>query len=111
MGYARIAIGHVGGGLLRMCDHPADAKLLQVHHRLAQNRVHIEDMRDAVALECLGDKSGAGDGVIGSHEADPHSAIAPERRSRSQTAESAKSAKVLNLPQVKHLAHVGCWVE
>ena len=55
-GGARIAVGHVGGGLLAVHVQPLDVGA-GLHHRegLAQHRRHVEDVGDAVALEHVGE--------------------------------------------------------
>ncbi len=59
---AGIAIGHIGGGFFRVRHDPAHAQGFHLHQGLVQDGIHIEDVRDPVALEGFGDEPGSGNG-------------------------------------------------
>ena len=58
-GDAGHAVGHVGGRLFRVGHDALDAHLFQEDQGLAQDRLHIKDMGDAVTFDGLGQDPGS----------------------------------------------------
>ena len=56
----RIAIGHVGGALLRVAEHPLDRHVVHFGERAAQDRRHEEYGLDPRGLEKFGDEAATG---------------------------------------------------
>ena len=68
--HARVAVGHVGGRLLAVGLDGGHAQLAHLQDGGGHDVRHVEDVREAVAVDGLGDEAGAGHrghcGVMGS---------------------------------------------